>query len=145
MLRQKLLRKLAISVITLAIINEIAIFIHWYSLVWWFDMPMHFLGGLTVFYFCAIIWIPARKWVSDGRFLFESIITTVLIGVLWEALELYLYIHYGSPDFITLDSMSDVFFDLTGALFAAYCIFPLLYTGGVDRTRDGVVHLLSKK
>ncbi len=126
MIRKQLLNKLAWSVVSLAVINALAVHFYWYSLLWWFDMAMHFLGGLTVMYFAAIIWLPARKWVSNGRFLFEAVITTVLIGVLWEALELYLYLTYGSPGFITLDSISDVFFDLAGALFAAYCIIPLL-------------------
>ena len=126
MIRQKLLHNLVGSVIALAIINFLAVHFSWYSLLWWFDMPMHFFGGLTVFYFCAMLWLPARKWVPNWRFLYEAVITTVLIGVLWEALELYLYLHYGSPDFIILDSISDVFFDLTGALFAAYLVVPLL-------------------
>lgn len=126
MIRKQLLHRLVISIVSLAVINALAVYFYWYSLLWWFDMPMHFLGGFTVFFFCAIVWLPARKWVSNGRFLFEAVITTVLIGVLWEALELYLYLTYGSPGFITLDAISDVFFDLAGALFASYRIIPLL-------------------
>ena len=126
MLRKHLLSKLAYSIVTLAVVNQLATFFHWYNLVWWFDMPMHFLGGFAVFYFSAILWLPARKWVSDWRFLYEAVITTVLIGVLWEGLELYLYIHYGTPAFVTLDSISDVVFDLAGALFAAYLSVRLL-------------------
>lgn len=128
MIRRQLLNKLALSIIFLAVINAFAVHFYWYSLLWWFDMPMHFLGGFTVFFFCAIVWLGARKWVSNGRYIFEAIITTVLVGVLWEALELYLYLHFGSPAFVTLDSISDVFFDLAGALFAAYKVIPLLYT-----------------
>ncbi|MBP7805231.1 MAG: hypothetical protein KA052_03380, partial [Candidatus Pacebacteria bacterium] len=118
MLRKKFLNRLCISIITLAVINQLATYFHWYNLLWWFDIPMHFLGGFTVFYFSAILWLPARKWVSDTRFIFEAVITTVLIGVLWEALELYLFFNYGSPAFFTLDSISDVVFDLAGALLA---------------------------
>jgi hypothetical protein len=126
MLRRKLVENLCIAVVSLAVFNQIAVFLHWYEIVWWFDMPMHFLGGLSVFYFSAIVWLPARKWVPDWRFLYEAVITTVLIGVLWEALELYLFLHYGSPNFITLDSFSDVFFDLAGAFLGAYLVAPLL-------------------
>ena len=127
MLRKTLLNRLCIAVVCLAVINQAASFLHWYNLVWWFDMPMHFLGGFSVLFFAAIIWLPARKWVSNGRFLWEAVITTVLIGVLWEGLELYLYMQYGSPAFVTLDSLSDVGFDLAGALFAAYVTVPYLY------------------
>ncbi len=120
MLRTKLLHRLAFSIIILAAINALAVHFSWYSLVWWFDMPMHFLGGVSVFYLSAMLWRPALKWVPVWRFMYESVITAVLLGVLWEALELFLYIHYGTPPFILLDSVSDVCFDLAGALFAAY-------------------------
>lgn len=126
MIRKQLLHRLVISVVSLAVINALAVYFYWYNLLWWFDMPMHFFGGFTVFFFCAIVWLGARKWVSNGRYIFEAVITAVLIGVLWEALELYLYLTYGSPGFITLDAISDVFFDLAGALFAGYKVIPLL-------------------
>ncbi len=117
-----LLKKLAICITILAVVNFIAVYLNWYYFVWWFDMPMHFLGGLTVFYFGAIVWRFALKYVSFGRYLYESILTAVLIGVLWEALEFYLYIKYGSPMFSLVDSFSDVFFDLSGALLGAFLI-----------------------
>lgn len=115
-------KKMAWCVVSLAIINGFAVYLNWYSLVWWFDMPMHFLGGLTVFYFGAIVWNFALRYVSFGRYMYESIITALLIGVLWEALEYYLYIQYGSPEFKLVDSFSDIFFDLGGALFGAFML-----------------------
>ncbi len=156
MIRLKLLRRLAISVISLAVINEFAVFLHWYSLVWWFDMPMHFLGGLSVCYFSAMVWLncfegktvarifwnknvlgfPFRAKLSNARFLFDAVLTTLLIGVLWEGLEFYLFMQYGNPPFIMLDSFSDIFFDIAGALFAVYGILPLLFEEGTARTRD---------
>lgn len=122
----KLLHRLFFSVFVLAVVNAAAVYFHLYNLIWWFDMPMHFLGGFTVLFFSAILWLPARKRVSNGRYVYEIVITAVLIGVLWEALELYLYLQYGSPAFVTLDSLSDVVFDLAGALFAAWIITPLI-------------------
>lgn len=119
-LRNSFLRALAQVIILLALFNWIAGLFNWYGLIWWFDMPMHFFGGVSVFYISAILWLPARKWVSNGRFLYESIITGLLLGVLWEGLELYLNIHYGSPQFILLDSLSDVCFDLAGIFLAAW-------------------------
>lgn len=124
---------MAICVLTLAILNTSATFLHWYEVVWWFDMPMHFLGGLTVFYFSAIIWKGALKWVTVGRFLFESIITALLIGVLWEGLEYYLFVNYGSPQFILMDSFSDVFFDLSGSILGALLIAPGFYKSKITQ------------
>jgi hypothetical protein len=119
MLREKILKRLCFAIVLLFVLNQAATFFSWYSLAWWFDMPMHFLGGVSVLYLSAILWLPARKWVPDGRFIFECLITAVLFGVLWEALELFLFVHYGTPTFVLRDAISDLFFDLAGALYAA--------------------------
>jgi len=126
MIREKILKKLALAIVALFLLNTGATFFSWYSLAWWFDMPMHFLGGVSVFYISALLWERARTRVSNGRYLYECVITAILLGVLWEALELFLYMHYGTPQFILLDSISDVFFDLAGALYAAYMLTSLL-------------------
>src|SRR4051812_31980556 len=128
MLRTKILNRLAYSIIILAIVNFIAVRFSWYGLVWWFDMPMHFLGGMSVFYIGALFWLPARKWVRDGRFIYEGIITALLLGVLWEGLELYLFMQYGTPNFFLVDSLSDVCFDLAGAFLAAFMLAPHLFS-----------------
>ncbi len=121
-----ILNRLALSIVFLAVVNFFATHFSWYSLLWWFDMPMHFLGGGAVFYLSAYVWSPALRYVPAWRFLYESLITALLLGLLWEALELFLYIRYGTPDFILLDSMSDVCFDIAGALLAAYLTIPHL-------------------
>ena len=126
MLRSQLLKRLAFYIVLVAVLNQIASFFDWYDLVWWFDMPMHFLGGVAVFYLSAVVWAPALKYVPAWRFIYESIITALLLGVLWEALELFLYIHLGTPRFILLDSCSDMFFDLAGACFAGFATVSLL-------------------
>lgn len=126
MIRKKILHRLCVAIVALSVINLMASFLHWYDLVWWFDMPMHFLGGMAVFYLSALLWLPARKWVSNGRFLYEGVITALLFGVLWEALELYLHITYGSPYFVLMDAISDVCFDLAGALLAGFGLAKVL-------------------
>jgi hypothetical protein len=128
MLRTKLLNKLCAWILVLAVIFGAAVYFSWFNLIWWFDMPMHFLGGIVVFYIAAILWLPALKWVPVWRFVYESLITAVLLGVLWEALEFFLFMRFGTPSFILLDSFSDVFFDLSGALLAAYLTVPHLFS-----------------
>lgn len=126
MLRAQLLKHLCFHIVLLEILNQAATFFHWYTLIWWFDMPMHFLGGISVLYLGALVWRRALRYVSPARFLYESIITGFLLGVLWEAFELFLFLHYGSPYFGLLDSFSDLCFDLAGILFAAFMVFPLV-------------------
>lgn len=127
MLREKILKRLAIAIVSLAAINFLGGFFSWYSIEWWFDMPMHFLGGISVLYISAVLWLPALKRVSRSRYTYECLITAVLFGVLWEALELYLHLRFGSPQFILRDSISDVFFDLAGAFWAMFLLMPIVY------------------
>ena len=137
MLRERILKRLCAAIVTLAVVNQAASFFSWYSLAWWFDMPMHFLGGVSVLYLGALLWLPALSYVSVRRYLYEAVITAVLFGVLWEALELYLHVRFGSPDFVLLDSVSDVFFDLAGALLAAFGLAPVLEASS-KKDREGV-------
>jgi len=128
MTRRYILKNLTLVIVFVAIVNLMASVFHWYYLVWWFDMPMHFLGGVSVFYLSALVLLPKLQQVSNRRFLFKSILGALFLGVLWEALELFLHIRYGSPDFILLDSISDVFFDLAGAFVGAFCLASALNT-----------------
>ena len=126
MIRPIIVRRLAKYFVILALINVPATLLYWYHLVWWFDMPMHFLGGVAVFYLAFLLWLPARKWVSANRFYFEVVITALLFGVLWEALELFLYVRFSYPAFHLTDSISDLFFDLAGVFFGVLGTLPLM-------------------
>ena len=39
--------KIAISPFAVLILHIIATFAGWYEMFWWFDIPMHFLGGVA--------------------------------------------------------------------------------------------------
>ncbi len=134
MLRKKFVARLGLYMLVVFTLHETATFLHWYSLVWWFDMPMHFLGGATVFYLSAVLILPALNYVPSWRFVMECILLGLLIGVSWEAFELYMYLHFGSPDFILLDSLSDVCFDIAGLCFAALTALPLFAAFGAGET-----------
>lgn len=126
MLRKRLIRKLAWSIIMLSLINLMASFFHWYTLLWWFDMPMHFLGGLSMLYLSAVLWRPALKWVSKGRYLYEICITALLFSVMWEGLEYYLHVRYGTPEFVLKDALSDILFDLSGVFLGLFVVSGVL-------------------
>ena len=96
------------------LVNVLAMHFHWYGTVWWFDMPMHFVGGAWIV-FCILfsIYKPSCIWsYSENTFIsisFGMIATTVLVGGIWELFEF-------SVDAITLadlanpiDSISDMF------------------------------------
>ena len=91
----------------------------WYSGLWWYDMLMHFTGGIMIgtvaFLFAFSIkftWFGKPTAPRYGR-----IVTLILLGIIfWEGMEYGLSLAGGSP-FYFLDSLSDILLGLSGALF----------------------------
>ena len=116
-----------ISFIFVAQIVALAYFLYWEF--WWFDIVMHFLGGLFVGLLATYLYYHSRfiepKHFSFIFILLLSLGASALIGVLWELFE------FASDQFaisigrrIELqqefqDTLGDLFFDLIGAFVGA--------------------------
>ena len=114
--------------IFILILHALATVNFWYLRIFWFDMPMHFLGGLwvaTVYFYIGF----NGRWM---KFLTDAIMVlafVALVGVFWEFFEFV-------SDFLVeskrsglfqagaADTLSDLFFDLLGgaAIFVIYKI-----------------------
>ena len=46
--KRKLIKEALILVLMIGVINVVASYFHWYWSIWWFDMPVHFMGGVFV-------------------------------------------------------------------------------------------------
>ena len=127
MSRPALLRKLATYIVVLALLNLLGTIFHWYETLWWFDMPMHFLGGVCVMYLCVVsAWPLLRKGMPVAPYIRRCVLAGIALGLLWELFEYILYRYSGGPVFIPLDSLSDVFFDCAGICAAAFAIVPFI-------------------
>lgn len=115
--RKKLLIRITSLVFSIFILNFLAMKFHWYFSIWYFDMPMHILGGfwlgLVFFWFFQI---------KDLSFINISkiILGLLLIGFLWEFFEISVDKIITEKSFSTLDSFSDICFDLVGGFFAIF-------------------------
>lgn len=100
-------------------LNALAMKFYWYSGIWWFDMPMHYLGGallglLAIIYTKrSILQRPILVWRDVWL-----LIGLVFLGAFgWEVLEYFLYMN-GGDAFYFLDSASDLCFGLAGGVTA---------------------------
>ncbi len=112
---------LAITAVTIVVINTIASYLHWYYFVWWFDMPMHFLGGVFTALICITFGFRFFRCHYEGnrtRAILYIIGSVILVGILWELYELIVQIVSGAILVTGLDSISDLFFDLSGGMTA---------------------------
>ncbi|MFA5791755.1 MAG: hypothetical protein WC884_01815 [Candidatus Paceibacterota bacterium] len=122
--KKRLFKTLANSIILLFLVNFFAVKFYWYYFIWYFDMSMHFFGG-----FCAglvSIWLLSFLY-SSFKLTFNLIIKIVLgvlvFGILWEVFEILVNNITVQNSFNTLDTISDIFFDLVGGLFAILYFF----------------------
>lgn len=91
----------------------------WYSSIWWYDILMHFSGGLMIgtiailFSFTKIL-----PWFgTSANPKYPRIISGIFLAiVIWEILEFGLST-IGGDSFYILDSVSDMALGLSGALF----------------------------
>ena len=121
--QQRLLKHLALLMFFIFIADYIGTKLYWYYTIWYFDMPMHFLGGLWLGLF--FIYVFSRKEPSfdlNFKLILTILLAVLFIGVLWELFEIYVNNDIGQIPFNLLDTISDLFCDLAGGTFAIlYC------------------------
>ena len=114
-------KKLAIRVLSLIAfifaMNYLAIWLHWYYSMWWFDMPMHFLGGLWVG--LALLWVLPQEESSLDK-IFQVFLFVLIIGVGWEIFEFIVNETLARNPFDLRDTLSDIFFDISGGMTAMF-------------------------
>ncbi len=118
-----MLIKILILIVGIFVINLLATKFHWYSIVWWFDMPMHALGGLWVALTTLFIYKYRRTTYEDisrpKKMLIVALISVLIVGVAWELFEFGMET-IGTLDLANpIDSLSDICFDLGGGIVGA--------------------------
>jgi hypothetical protein len=91
----------------------------WYSGLWWYDMLMHFSGGLMIGT-AALLFAFSLKFpifgTPDKPHYRRIILAIVLALIFWEGIEFSLST-VGGDEFHALDSLSDMLLGSAGALF----------------------------
>lgn len=95
-----------------------------YDLFWvlkWFDIPMHFLGGLVVSFLASCIIYFKKINLSYIKFLSYNILTIFIISILWELFELSIKVtSLNDALYVSdtgLDFMANIFGGVCGSIF----------------------------
>lgn len=98
---------------------------------WWYDIMLHFLGGLWVGLF--LVWILRR--VEKNASLIFVVVGVLCIGIAWELFEIVI----GSPRETRyyLDTIIDLIMDVVGALLGYWWAHALM-------TRDTMLSIYDK-
>ncbi len=115
-------------ILLIAGLNQLAIDLLLYWKIWWFDIMMHFLGGLWIG--LASLWIYLFSGYFDSfksfknkdweTILIISILSVFVVGVGWEIFEFIFEIDF-SNNYIW-DTTSDLIMDFVGSFVAASVI-----------------------
>ena len=115
MSRNKLLTRLAFLIFLILALHLGATVFYWYSSLWWFDMLLHFLGG--VWLFLALVWLLGIR-EFNFKSIFKIMFLLLVVGVLWELYEIVVNDTITRNPFNLLDTSLDLFFDLLGGAVA---------------------------
>ena len=120
---KKLLKYLVFLMLFMFLVNLAASKFYLYYSLWYFDILMHFLGGVWVgLFFLYVFSRKSQVLPSELKITFFVLI----IGILWEAFEAFSHNYIGRDSFNILDTFSDILFDLAGGLCAIlYILVPL--------------------
>lgn len=99
--------------------------LHWVAsiegLYWtvdWFDVMMHFLGGLWTLLF--ILWVISTQYVSGLKkyvSISSLIIAVIVVGIIWEWHEIFFrFTSFSDPGY-WFDTNKDLVMDTLGAIF----------------------------
>ena len=126
MLHAPLFKPLFLLIAVIATLHISAINLYLYWSIWWFDMMMHFLGGLWIS--LSLLWflfLSGYTRTQPGeviKVISIAILGAFLIGILWEYFEWSEGISYPQAHF-AFDTISDVVCDLIGGFVGGFIFF----------------------
>lgn len=100
--------------------------LHLYDLIWYFDMPMHFAGGLFIGLLGFYLYLKNKDGKVENltRMIYFVIIFALVIAFGWEVFEYVVAVTTRGSMLHLLDSFSDICFDLAGSSVAIiYTLF----------------------
>ena len=115
--KKKILVRITSLILFISILNFIILKFHWYFSIWWSDMPMHFFGGFWLG--LVFIWFLKPKNINFKN-VAQIILATLFISLGWEIFEVLVNRVTVQDPFNTLDTISDICFDLSGAFISIF-------------------------
>lgn len=124
MLKQKLFIEQFVLIAVIAILHYLALKFYFYWTLEWFDILMHFLGGLWVvlffvwfLFFSKIIKIDIKRY-QNRKIFFVSILAVLIVGLLWEVFEICASFVSVQEYGYAFDTSLDLVMDLIGGAIA---------------------------
>lgn len=96
-------------------VNALANSFYWYSAIWWFDIPMHILGGVFLALICGAIFFSKLSHLSTFKTIVTTLLFVLILGIGWEFFEYLVQAIIKGPQLANVgDSIKDVLMDIIG-------------------------------
>ena len=114
---------LAALILFIWLVNIFANEVHLYFLLWWFDIPMHMVGGFWVALTSMVIYYHLG-WIHrhdrSASFVVAAMLgATLVVGILWEVFEFSVEHLVKLNDNGVFDTLKDLLDDMIGAVIAS--------------------------
>jgi hypothetical protein len=122
-MRASLIKQSLFLVIFIFILNKVANLFFWYTSIVWFDMLMHFLGGVFVALAVGSVLAGYLKNTENKKVFWIILASVLVVGLGWEVFE------FSVQEIVKVtgladvpDSVSDLFFDALGAAAGTFFV-----------------------
>jgi hypothetical protein len=120
--KKKIFRALTSVYVLMAVLFAVGSLYGFFATIWWYDIPLHFLGGLWVSFSGVYIYLFSNFFskpkTTKKTLFYSAFLTVLLLGIMWEIFEyctgLSVRWYYSNE----LDTIKDIFMDLLGAILA---------------------------
>ena len=132
--KKSLLKHLVFMMFFIFLANFLILKFYWYSLIWYLDIVMHFLGGFWVgLFFLYVFFRKEQPSFTSGLF-FKLLFITLLVGLLWELYEFLLNIIAITP-FNLNDTISDIFSSLLGSTVSVFYFLKIIMSAPLNKVQ----------
>lgn len=123
-MNKKLLFYACALVFFIWLVNTVAHNFYWYSAMWWFDIPMHILGGMFLAICAGALFFKKLRTLSRLEIIVTMLLFVFIIGVGWELFEYGVQTFIkGSPELANIsDSIKDILMDIIGGVVASFFV-----------------------
>jgi hypothetical protein len=120
---KRLLLSACVLIFFIWAINSLANMFYWYSAMWWFDIPMHILGGAFLSLLLGALFFKKLIHLNNREIMITVLLGVVIVGAGWEIFE-YVVQHLikGLPLANFPDSIKDMLMDIIGGFIASFFV-----------------------
>lgn len=147
MLRKPFFGEMFLVLVVIAVLHTVATIYFWYWRFFWFDILMHFLGGLWValmfFWLLQIVNKSSLEIKTVKKSVLAAVLCAFMVGIFWEIFENVSGVAFVLHQNYVFDTLKDLGMDMLGGFCAGLYAYQVLKPKGGAFSVDATVTIIS--